>query len=276
MQLVELTQEEQKILKKLELDILLAVDNICRKHNIVYWLGYGTLLGSVRHQGFIPWDDDMDICIPRKDYNKFRNICMSELPEFYFYQSHRTDKNYYYLFDKIRIKGTVFKESCMANSDINHGVYIDIFPIDYLPGDIINGNIQYYMVRIIRAIINSRFLDLKTRKGIKRVIATIIRFVFSHTSMDKLWEQAEKIASKHSNDKQFKMGCFMSPYGKKDFFESDLLKKLIEMEFEGYKFYVPKEYDKILSRIYGDYMTLPPVDKRKTIHDLIEISIYNT
>ncbi len=275
MKLIELTEEQRNALQQLELSVLIRVDNICKKHNITYWLGYGTLLGCIRHKGFIPWDDDIDICMPRADFERFRLICATELPIGFFYQSHLTDPDYYHLHDKIRINNTLFLESFMYGVNINHGIYFDIFPIDYMADGLISGNLQYYRSRILRAIIYSKFLNPEARVGKKRIAVIVLRSLFKPFSTDKMWKKAERIASKYSNTPQKRIGCFMSPYGKNDFFPTTLLSDFIEKQFEGYSFQIPKEYDKVLSGVYGDYMALPPIDKQRTRHDLLKFSINN-
>lgn len=125
-----LSSNELKAIHSLELEALTVIDQICRRHSIKYTLIDGSLLGAIRHNGFIPWDDDVDIAMLRDDLEKFKLICKTELPSKYFYQDMSTDPEYLYLFDKIRINNTLFKESYLAEYNINHGVFIDIFPVD--------------------------------------------------------------------------------------------------------------------------------------------------
>lgn len=275
MHLIELSDKQKKEIKKIELDTLIVVDKICKENNITYWLGYGTLLGSVRHNGFIPWDDDIDICMPRADFEKFRKICVDALPKNYFYQSHYTDKNYYHLFDKIRVNNTSFVESHVAGIDMNHGVYIDVFPIDYLAKGTFQSNVQFLKCRVLRAILYSKFLNIEARSGKKKLAAIILRVLFKPFSKSFLWERAEKSARIRKKTPKYKCGCFFSPYGKKDFYPVSAFQHTIEWDFEGYKFRIPQKYHRVLSRLYGDYMKLPPKEKRKTIHDIVNVSTKN-
>ncbi len=135
-----LTDMQLRTIQQIETDVLCEVDRICKKHQIKYVLGFGTLIGAVRHQGFIPWDDDVDICMMRKDYERFKDICKTELNPKYFYQSKDTDPEYYHLFDKIRVNGTVFKEDLIAEHDIHHGVYIDIYAFFFVSIIVLQSN----------------------------------------------------------------------------------------------------------------------------------------
>ena len=114
------------------LQIMIATDRICRKNNIRYILFHGTMLGAIRHHGFIPWDDDMDIAMPREDYDKFVKIANSEFPERFRFECYENTRDYPYNFGKIRAVNTLFKEKFTASLNINHGVYIDVFPVDYV------------------------------------------------------------------------------------------------------------------------------------------------
>ena len=117
-------------LKRIELEMLKTFIKICKKHNFMYFLVGGTCLGSVRHGGFIPWDDDIDVGMPRSDYNKFIKIASEELPGNMFLQTFFTDEQYPCAFAKIRNNDTTFIEKGLRKSNINHGIYIDIFPLD--------------------------------------------------------------------------------------------------------------------------------------------------
>ena len=117
-------------LKAIELDILKAFIDVCKKNSLNYYLLGGSCLGAVRHHGIIPWDDDIDVGLLRADYNKFMEVGQKYLPEHYFLQNYRTDPEYYVNFAKIRDSRTTFIESSLKNLHINHGVYIDVFPLD--------------------------------------------------------------------------------------------------------------------------------------------------
>ncbi len=126
-----------KEVQAIELEILLEVDRICREYEIPYFLDSGTLLGAVRHKGFIPWDDDIDIGMLRSDYERFLSIANRELGSEYFLQTYRTD-GAPIMFAKVRKKGTTFVEFRLRNIPMEHGLFIDVFPYDFLPqeGDV--------------------------------------------------------------------------------------------------------------------------------------------
>ena len=121
MQGIVVTAEQLEQIKKKGLYILKEFDRVCRENNLRYSLIYGTLLGAVRHGGFIPWDDDVDVCMLREDYEKLRRIAPKALPKNLFYQCHETDKEYFQLFDKIRMNDTVFKEKYYTKYHMHHG-----------------------------------------------------------------------------------------------------------------------------------------------------------
>ena len=178
MEYVNVTQEDKRKIQLLELEILQEVDAICRRHGINYTMGYGSLIGTIRHDGFIPWDDDVDICLLRKDYVRFKEICKKELSSRFFYQSNDTDPEYYLLYDKIRLNGTVFKESHLSSYNIHHGVYIDIFPIDYIPDCRIKQTLQFVCFHFFRSGLMSKYLVMEARGWKKKIIAIFLRFLY--------------------------------------------------------------------------------------------------
>ena len=133
---MNLTADQLQSLKDRERDMLKTFVDICNKHSIKYFVQGGTLLGTVRHGGFIPWDDDVDVSLPRDEYERFLAVAEKELPEYYFLQTKDTDPEYPNNFAKIRDSRTTFLESSAKNLNINHGAYIDIFPLDNYPSGI--------------------------------------------------------------------------------------------------------------------------------------------
>ena len=123
-------KEKLKKLHNVEVEILDEFNRICNKHNLQYFLSYGTLLGAVRHQGFIPWDDDLDVSMPREDYEKFIEIAEDELNKEYYIDNKNTNDKYYLNFTKLRKKNTVFEQDFQVNYDGPKGIWVDIFPID--------------------------------------------------------------------------------------------------------------------------------------------------
>lgn len=271
MESIILNNEQLKKIQSIELELLCEIDSICRKNNITYTLGYGTLLGCIRHNGFIPWDDDIDICILRSDYERFRSICKTELSDKYFYQSHDTDKCYYYLWDKIRVNDTVFKETYVGRHDIHHGIFIDVFPIDNVPNVRSKFRIQYLIYKFYKTGLMIKYVDIKARRGKKKLQAWILRFIFAPFSLEYLYKKSLKSQMKYSSTQSTNVANFASAYGMKDEFPKAYYTDVEERAFEGQKFFVSQKSHDILTKLYGDYMQLPPVEKQCTIHDLQEL-----
>lgn len=273
MNLIQVSKEDKRRIQSLELEIMEEIDRICKKYNIKYTLAYGTLIGAIRHNGFIPWDDDIDIAMLRPEFNKFREVCKTELGDRFFYQSHKTDPEYYYLFDKVRLNNTIFKESFLSKYKIHHGVYIDIFPVDYMAKKTICKKLQYSMFRILKAGLASKYLMLRAREGKKKYQAAALRVIFFPFSIDFLYRLSEKIATKYLNSGSNTVINFFTPYRLKEIFNESVYKEYDEHIFEGRNFSIIKNYDLFLKQIYGNYMQLPPVEKRDTRHTITELKL---
>ena len=273
MEYVNITQEDKRKIQLLELEILQEVDAICRRNGIHYTMGYGSLIGTIRHDGFIPWDDDVDICLMRKDYVRFKEICKKELGPRFFYQSNDTDPEYYLLYDKIRLNGTVFKESHLSSYNIHHGVYIDIFPIDYIPDCRIKQTLQFVCFHFFRSGLMSKYLVLEARGWKKKIIAAVLRTLYFLIPLSSLYKNANKVATWYDNSPSKRIMNLLTPYYMKEIFNADLYKEYTEHKFEGMMVKIVKQYDLFLKQIYGDYMKLPPTEKRNTRHTLVELNI---
>lgn len=267
-----MTAYSNKVLRKLQLtqlEILTEVVRICHSNKLRYYLIGGTLLGAIRHKGFIPWDDDLDIAMPRKDFVKFISICPSELNSCYFLHYYTADFNYYLPFAKVRKNGTLYSEPALKNLQCHKGIFIDIFPIDNAPH-------KYSIIQFIQAKIMKFISALKLYKiGITKKPSNklkIAAFFTSKMSMRKLSIIEEKIMTLY-NKKQTKYYVNLgSNYNfKKQTFEKDIYDEPVLVMFEKKQFYAPKNWEFILKQIYGDYMKLPPVEKRGKRHNVVKI-----
>ena len=253
------------------LDILSYVDRWCTTNGLNYYLIYGTLLGAVRHKGFIPWDDDIDIAMPRKDYeifmakfndgtnNRYRAVNIANTP------------GYYLQFGKVVDNSTLLKER--LNGGIDLGVYIDVFPLDNLCAD----NNEKGSLDVARNLINriKPYKDIlnaklhpwdKKRTLMRNVIASLISILpFSKRFViDKI----DKIARiyEDANNPEYVGIVVFNIYRGREALKNEWFNKLIKMDFEGRMFSVPEGYDFILTRTYGDYMTPPPEKERISHH----------
>ncbi len=266
-----LSADERFKVQMLETEVLLEVNRICTKYNIPYSLTAGTLLGAVRHAGFIPWDDDIDICMFRKDYMRFQKACQTDLSPRYFYQSNQTDKEYYYLFDKIRINGTVFKETFLECYHIHHGIYIDIFPIDHLADRVTARFFQYHVFYFLRAILMAKYVNTNARKGFKKYVSKLIKFLFHFVPLRWLYQSCTRLACSSNDTVTQKVHCF--GVGKKFIFDRSLFEEFQYVPFEGTMLPIHKRTKRILRKLYGNYMQLPPEQDRITRHDLSEFKL---
>lgn len=244
--------EKRKKIWAVELAILEKFDQVCKKHHLTYYAYYGTLLGAVRHQGYIPWDDDIDIAMFRDEYDKFQKIAPQEFSDPYFYQSPYND-NRLCTFPKIRDSRTTAIEFDEPN--LNQGIFIDIFPLDDAPdGTPTLTNIYKIQLLIWCSVVNPRALYERLLQGekfllsqdvildllnmdIHQRIKTFESFNLSHFGQSELVTDITNIVANH-------------PYKplKREWFQ-----KIEYLPFENIKIPVPAEYDKILTTLYGDY-----------------------
>lgn len=265
---IEITPEILKELQDIQLECLIELDSICRKHKIRYSLDGGTLLGAVRHKGFIPWDDDIDLIMLRKDYEKFYKICKKELDSYrFFLQEHRTDPNYCVGYPRIRRKNTVYRRAGHEHMKYHGGVFIDIFVLDNVPDNKILRKIHRFA-----CFCNRKILWAKTGK--KLAPTAFLRAWYSLVSLipaEFAFASNSFIAFLCDLKKTELVRHNTHPYPNPDVcgygIPARLMKSLTLLEFEGRKFPAVKNYDEYLTMLYGDYMKLPPKEKQKpSIH----------
>lgn len=256
---------DQEIVRKVQLtqlDIIKKIDVVCKKHKIKYYLCAGSVLGAVRHNGFIPWDDDLDIMLPRNEYSKLLNILNTELPKEYWLQSYSTDEHYWQPFAKVRKLGTVYKEKGMEEfEDSRCGIWIDIFPMDYAGA---KGSFQLklkrYWVKMISFTLRVREFHLKNNSFSRRYVPSIMLLrCFPSTFLKKLQENIMF----GNRQKAINYVNLASTYEiEKETYPIEWFECEIIYPFETERLPVPKEYNNYLKQLYGDYMQLPPMEKR--------------
>lgn len=258
---MQLTSEQLKVLQQTELEIFKEFVSVCETLGIRYYLLAGTLLGAVRHQGFIPWDDDIDVGILREDYERFLAQAGKLLPSHLFLQTYKTDKGYHQPFAKIRNSNTAFIELSVKDNPMNHGVFIDIFPLDRCNLEVRKSFAYRLKERIysMRASSLMRNYKLDAKRRLIRAVCMLI-CPSAHKAVEKL----DKLHRSMPDGKM--LVNFSGVYGEREIAPAEWYGAGVKIEFEGITVTVPKEYDKLLRQIYGDYMTPPPPEKRVTTH----------
>ena len=238
------------------LEILLEVDRICKKHDIPYWLSSGTLIGAMRHDGFIPWDDDLDIEMMRKDYLRLMEVLPKELPEWLALQNSDTDPNYFYFYAKVRDRRSrMLEQNSYDRLWQEQGIYIDIFPMEHHPIWLhkLTEKTVGHMYKIWRTSTD----DAKAIKSVRRIFDFNNRFLFPclRAIVPLLTLHLSPFTS-HLSLITSGMGIpFHNPRYKEEIFP------LTTHLFEGHQLPIPGNADAHLRRIYGDYMQLPNLEK---------------
>lgn len=274
----ELTQEELNAIKKIELDILLEVDCVCKQENIDYSLAFGTLLGAVRHKGFIPWDDDIDIMMRRKDYDRFLEVAPQQLKDSFYLVNYKENIDYAHAFSKVMAKNTTMKEVTTDNPNIPQGIWIDVFPIDITPDDEVLRKKQFEKTMQIRKALFCISNYTFGKKGIKLLLYRLKKVLYVFSTRDKLIEQFENLAKAYDAPKvstEYVMNLCGNESYEKETFKRDWFENYVDIEFEKHRFKAIKDYDDFLHHMYGDYMMLPPVDKRVPHHYVNRIDYIN-
>ena len=263
---------DQQTLRKVQmilLEMLKDIDQVCKKHDIQYFLDSGTLIGAVRHKGFIPWDDDLDIGMLREDYEKFCKVAQDELGERYFWQTWDTDPNYPVPFGKVRKRGTLYVETKSKELKEN-GFYIDVLPYDYAPNNAKERErIRKKQWLLFRALLmkdgykpwnESNGINLKKRIGYLPV-SLYSRFITKQGIISQYMRTINNVEDR---------SLVYEQTGKK-YYEASWMRKTTALEFEGYTFPAVDHYHEWLSKAYGDYMTPPPPQERENRHQIYKL-----
>jgi lipopolysaccharide cholinephosphotransferase len=252
-------------LKSIQINILKAIDSFCKQNNIKYFLAYGTLLGSVRHKGYIPWDDDIDIIMSRSDYEVFlKKFNLSSIR--YKFICNQNFDEYYLVFGKAIDTQTVLIENGVINAS-HIGIYVDIFPYDNRYDSYSCSLLLSYLIKFINFIRLTKPLSFnhKTKTITRQLIFYIFKLITAPFSLKKLNNIVESL-SKISNQNNSK---YVSVAPGSIIYERAWFNDCIEEKFEGIYFQIPREYDKVLTAMFGNYMQLPSVEKRVSHHYFI-------
>lgn len=252
-------------IKEIEFDLLKKFHCVCVENNIRYFISHGTLLGAVRYKGFIPWDDDIDLLVPREDYNRLLSVYQDDAQ--YHLIAYEKNKDYFFPFAKF-CDMTTRKEESNLNNGVDHGLAIDIFPLDNWDDDLEKAKLEVKHQKR-----NMRYLGLSKRRKpdshhpvkrfVKGIAMAMCKLRGSAYYVEQIIRGADKPEQKGS---RYMGGKAWNVYGERDIMPAEVFAEAIEMEFEGEKFFAPVGYDTFLTSLYGDYLPEPPKEKQKTHH----------
>lgn len=261
----EVTLDEMKTIM---LDMLVYYADFCDKHGLRYYLTGGTLLGAVRHHGYIPWDDDIDVGMPRKDYEKFRELYATEPHDpNYVYTDYHNDPTMYVSTGKMYDARTIMEEASSTGARI--GVYLDIFPLDNI-GDTEEEAKQFTE----EALKYRKYLTVRTwkvnvpgRVWYKNCAVAMIKLFSTHRPVIDLIKEQDKFCSSRQGHGLNGYVGFVCPAMKQEILKGEWFASTRKMPFEGHDLTIPLNYKEVLTVFYGpDYMELPPIEKRVTHH----------
>ena len=257
-----------------QLEIAKEIARICEENKINYYLIGGTLLGAIRHKGFIPWDDDLDIGMIRSDYEKFMQIAPKCLDDKYALIDWKSDLNYPHPMGKIIKKGTIYRES-KRNDNGNQGIWVDIFPYDYTSGIGKDFAKKTFKLKVLRSLVRAKcnYQTWQSGEGIilsKYIKNLPFRLAAIFLKKETLVEKYEMLCVEDENLK------YLYENGTEDYekwcFPREYFIEQTRAEFKGYYFSIPQKYDEYLRRAYGEYMELPPENERENRHLIEEIN----
>lgn len=251
-------------LQRQELEILLEFQRVCEKHGLRWYLTAGTLLGAVRHKGFIPWDDDVDVAMPRADYDRLAAACEADLSEQYFFQDYKSQPNFPYYFSKICKNGTRVYEPSLEDVDIHKGVYIDIFPLDVCPDGAGCATVLFKGVQLLDCAVLSQ-VGRRFVCGYSKWYMRAAYGVLRHLPRKWLFALREWLRKGMVFGASGEVLCTVGGrHGyPRETYRTSWFEPVRELPFEGCMFPAPSGWDELLRNMYGDYMTLPPVEERE-------------
>lgn len=254
-----------KRIQEIELEMLKKIDEICKENQITYYALGGTLLGAVRHEGFIPWDDDVDLGFPRKDFEKFELVAQKHLPDHLILEKDPVNLNTLHL---------VNKNTLVQKGKKTTGLYIDIFPLDGYPNNFIEKKLYSFRILLRRMLAKLSVLEflVDRDRGWKENFiirvgkwVNVSKILNTNTQLNQL----HRIVKKYDFENSILSGNILGRYREKEIVPTDFFGTPKKLIFETMELCVPEKYEEYLSAIYGDYMKLPPEEDRV----LVEVKI---
>lgn len=262
-----------KKLKQCELYIAKEIKRICSENDIHYSMMGGTLIGAIRHKGFIPWDDDIDFAMSREDYDRFILACSTSLSLEFELQNWETDDFFSYSYSKVLLKGTVAVEHGKEMAKCKREIFVDIFPFDRIPDSKIKRYIHsipcYYYKKL--AWLKDNYDELKLFTGIKYIFFFMLYKRAQNFEKKEIVQKFEKATKKYNHTSTKSYSSICGAYGYfKEIVPNSFFETFIEVPFEDTTFMAVASYDFYLRQVFGDYMQLPPEDQRRT-HSMVEV-----
>lgn len=269
-------QDKLRKIQKVELQILLYFDCFCKKHNIKYFLGGGTLLGAVRHKGFIPWDDDIDVMMTWSEYKRLCKMWeQNNNDKDFFFQTSFSDISYHDHMAKLRLKNTIYAtRNNLKFPDMEKGFFIDIFAHTKTPTNKYIHKLHVFATILCRSMVYHKWMNTPMQYyGKHKIVCKLVSLVIKFIPISVLEGLRDYIITFFESFTTFQY--LYDGYGEHithGFFCQDILKESVLMPFEGYLFPVPRRYDEYLRFSYGDnYMELPPRNQRIPHHDIVKL-----
>lgn len=269
---------EVKTLQRIELRLLFEADRICKELGIKYYLIGGTLLGAVRHGGFIPWDVDIDIAMLRSDYEKFREYCIKNNDGDVFFEDYTTEGNHSECHAILKLKGTEVRYTTRSKDRYtlqHNGIYMDVFPLDFAPNEYKKQRKQQYKIKFLSSLLQAKICrDYGTGK-IKFITKKVLSVLLKPVPFCKLQKLVDKTMQKYNNGPCEYVVSMASHYSyTKQLMPFEIYGEPQKITFEGYEFSAPAQIDDYLKKLFGDYMKLPPEDERYVMLEALEYVDY--
>jgi len=263
------SEDELRDIQLIELEMLLEVERICKKCSIHYCISAGTLLGAVRHGGFIPWDDDADVAFLRSEYEKFREACKTELDKTRFYfQDYRNTPGYRWGYGKLRRKNTQFIRLNQEFMPYEQGIFIDIMPYDNVPDKFILRKLHNLCCFLYRKCFWAP-VGKRSAQGIEKLAYEVLNLIPDK----RLYESFNRFINRCNKKTTKRIRILTLPVpGKEHGYLKDCFLRLTYIDFEGFKLKGMKDYDTYLAYKYGEYMELPPIEARK-VHPVSSLKL---
>lgn len=259
--------EKRKKIWKVQLELLKELDRVCDKHGLRYYAVNGTLLGAVRHHGFIPWDDDMDVMMPRPDYEAFKRIAGSEFSGSLYFQDGVSQPGYYRMYGRLRNADTTAVAWMDVGGSKKNGIFIDIFPIDGISREPKKRHRQQKLLKLMDDLaIVSVYKDAPAPPIKKMLGRALMRIIGIFLPFDSFIARMEKLRRSMSFEESDLVYIFT--HSKALIMKKRGLLKPLRISFEDVMIPVPADYRSVLRRKYGDYMELPPEEKRGKHHSI--------